>query len=222
MGYLSIAMKSTEHCRVVDHRKVDPNKLSSLLLQELEAIQQPSLLWIARRPKKRWHLGLVDWHPHLLSSAPQHEEILWLAPEVACSPNPAFVEHCEHLLNDYKALFQGKEPISECQRWRAYRKLLLSHIEKQEKKTFPDLKREFPIDRPLRELGYEHRGLERGLEQLPPILQRARDGQLSKKEREQVDLDFFHLLEHHVERERDALSPIQVFLNSRIEGVYRS
>lgn len=203
--------------REVVHLKSPLEQLPELLKAELEETEAPILLWTARRPHKRWHTNLVDWTPLLLTTAPQHEQIAWMRPELEVSIAHPFQEECRRLLDDYEALFDGTLPPGECPHFAKYRELLMSHIRRQEQSTFPNLLRQLPLQRALRELGYEHQGLERGLKSLEHALEKSRNGTLNKAEKERIDLDFYHLLEHHIERERDALSPIVDFL----EGVYR-
>lgn len=204
--------------REATHLKSPMEQLPDILRAELQETETPILLWTARRPHKRWHTDLVDWTPLLLTTAPQHEQIAWMRPGLQVSPDHSFQEECRRLLDDYKTLFEGTMPVRDCPHFARYRDLLLNHIGRQEQSTFPKLLEQLPLHRALRELGYEHQGLERGLHGLEQALEKSRLGTLGKAERERLDLDFYHLLEHHIERERDALSPIVDFL----EGVYRT
>jgi hypothetical protein len=201
----------------VDHRKADDRHLPQLLAQELDRASDGALFWVAKRPRKRWFKSLTSWVPHVFSTGPLFEQILWLRPDLAVGPPESFDTEQKRLLTQYKTLFEGDTPVVECERWLSYKSLLIRHITSQETDTFPILERQLPVQRALRELGYEHRGLERGLDSMPAILQEARNARLSSQNRERFDLDFFHLLEHHLERETEAVYPAIVFL----EGVDR-
>lgn len=58
-----------------------------------------------------------------------------------------------------------------------------------------------------RELGYEQRGIREGLQRLDGFLERVSAG-LPKKEIDRFEIDFFHLIEHHLERQAEGLLPI--------------
>lgn len=204
--------------REVDHLKSEPDALPSLLETELRATDTAMLIWVARRPRKNWHQGIVDWKPHVTTTAPQYEQIVWLRSDCTSLPSEDFEEECRRLLSDYKPLFEGNLPIDECPAFNRYKKLLTSHIRNQEKETFPWLTERLPVTRAVRELGYEHLGLERGLKTLEDALKKSRAGALAKADRDRLDLDFYHLLEHHIERERDEIAPLIDFL----QGVYRT
>lgn len=84
---------------------------------------------------------------------------------------------------------------------------LEQHLELEERVLFPLFAEVTGDSRTIRELGYEHQGIRRGLERLPGFLERVVAG-ASKKERDAFEIDFFHLIEHHVEREEAALYPV--------------
>lgn len=195
----------------VDYRTEPTERLPELLNKTLDTTDCPAVLWTARRPRKRWHNGLSDWTPLVLSSAPQFELILWLSPAVETRVPEELQKESDYLLNAYHALFQGESDIANCPHWLKYRNTLSGHIRRQETNSYPALLKKLPLDRAIREVGYEHRGLEKGLQSLPRFLERARKGELEGKEREKLDLDFYHLLEHHVEREAEAIYPAMVF-----------
>lgn len=207
----------SSYCTVLDYRANPVEELEHLLVSHLKTAETPSLLWQAKRPKKRWFQGLSDWSPLVLSSAPAFEQILWLHPNLTPMPPLDFQEECSKLLEDYAGLFEGSSEIETCPKWQSYRELLLRHVKVQQENVFPQLLEKLPVDRATRELGYEHQGLLKNLETLKEAVRSARAGQLERRLREKIDLDFYHLLEHHIERETEALLPAIVFL----EGVYR-
>ena len=195
----------------VDLLKEPPERLPELLNETLNKTEHSAVLWTARRPRKRWYTGLSDWQALLLSSAPQYELILWLAPNISIQLPEELRQESDFLLSAYHGLFQGQPDVSSCPKWQKYRDTLNNHIKRQETKSYPALVSKMPLARAIRELGYEHRGLEKGLETLPTFLERSRKGELAPKEREKLDLDFYHLLEHHLERETEAIYPAMVF-----------
>ena len=195
----------------VDFLQKPIESLPGLLKDTLSLADVNAVLWSARRPRKRWHCELSDWNALLLSSAPQFELILWLAPGVDAPVPDKLQEETDYLLKTYHALFEGDPNVTDCPNWRHYRDTLREHIKRQETVSYPELLRRLPLQRAVREVGYEHRGLEKGLDALPTFLERSRKGELAGREREKLDLDFYHLLEHHLERETDAIYPAMVF-----------
>lgn len=164
------------------------------------------LLTLSRRPSKRWTADLQFAHPLILSSAPLYELILWLNPDQLEVPKEDRDEQ-RFLLEGYRQLFAGELEVEE------YIARLHQHIARQESGLFPHLVSLAPMERATRELGYEHRGLEKGAAQLAIAVADFRAGKLEKVSRERLDLDFYHLLEHHIERERDALIPAWKWLS---------
>ncbi len=191
-----------------DHRGDAVEALPELLKQDLDHCQGGALLWTAKRPRKGWFKGLTTWTPLVFSSGPLFEQILWLRPDLAVAPPAEFSQQCERLLSDYKELFRKTTPVEQCPDWISYRTLLQNHIAEQEQDHYRQLEKRLPVARALRELEYEHRGLEKGLLRFPAILEASRSGRLTSRERELFDLDFYHLLEHHLEREANAIYPI--------------
>lgn len=197
----------------VDHRQVPPDDLPELLQKELRQLSNDALFWVARRPKKRWFSALTNWTALVLSTAPQYEQILWLRPGTCPVVPKELSTEANILLSDYKDLFQGADEASNCPRFTSYKNTLTDHVSRQEKVSFPKILEKWPLERPLRELGYEHQGLIRGLATMEQKVSLARRGELEKRERDRLDLDFYHLLEHHVERELEALYPAMIFLS---------
>lgn len=166
----------------------------------------PAMLVLSRRPSNRWMKGLDFAVPLRLSSAPLYELVLWIeSGRPAELPQDIRQEH-EELLRGYHRLFREQEDLE------AYLALLDRHIREQESRVYPAIAAAAPLERALRELSYEHRGLEKGAARLREAVARHRQGQLDKKDKDRLDLDFYHLLEHHIERERDALLPAWAFL----------
>lgn len=192
---------------LTDRLHIIEDQLPSQLKEDLDSNSSAVLIWVARRPRKNWFAGLSDHTALVLSSAPRYEQIVWLPPNYRPESPLGFEQECEYLLNAYRELFELKTCVSDCSALHTYCDTLNRHISSQEQELFPRALQNLPIDRCLRELSYEHRGLEIGLKRLPTVLQAARDGILSKREKELFDLDFFHLLEHHLERESGALYP---------------
>lgn len=171
-----------------------------------EAWAAPGCLILSRRPSKNWVESLEFAHPLRLSSAPLYELILWLEPsQLGALPEEVRVDQRE-LLDGYHRLFREEGDLE------AYLSRLTEHIRSQEKELFPSVAALAPVERALRELSYEHRGLEKGALRLREAVAQHRRGELEKKDKDRLDLDFYHLLEHHIERERDALYPACSFL----------
>lgn len=139
----------------------------------------------------------------ILSSAPQHEMILWIPVDYNLDLPQSAKAEMSYLLDEYSNLFvqlNGTEI-------ELYMSKVRKHISDQESSLWLQLSEPPELSRALRELSYEHRGLEKGLDSLAEALDRARLGTLTSREREKIDLDFYHLLEHHLEREAQALYP---------------
>lgn len=81
---------------------------------------------------------------------------------------------------------------------------LLRHMETEEATLYP-LYARVVEERQIRELGYEHLGLRRGLPEWREFLTRT---DASKRDRDGMDIKFFHLFEHHMEREEESLLPV--------------
>lgn len=194
--------------KLFDLRSVPPEQLADQL-PALWAAHRPALLTVSRRPHKGWAKGLNLATPLLLSSAPLYELILWLDPaQLPALPEPTQREHAQ-LLEGYSALFTGAQQAD------AYRDLVLAHIASQEQVLFPRLLALAPLERLVRELGYEHQGLVNMMCGLAEAVEAHRQGALSKKDKEAWDLGFFHLLEHHLERESLAVYPAWSYLEDR-------
>ena len=188
-----------------------PTHLPDVLEKAWQQRQTSYLLSLARRPKKNWTRELDFAHPLVLSSAPQFELILWVPSDSNTQLPEAIQAEQDYLLKAYAPLFE----TSQESRFEDYKSRLLAHIQTQESQLWHELQGEATtpgcappeLGRALRELSYEHRGLEKGLTSLEQALKKAQRGQLLAKEREKLDLDFYHLLEHHLEREAQALYP---------------
>lgn len=183
----------------------------SALPSELERLWRahPDGFWsVARKLGRRWTAGISWAHPLVLASAPLYELILWI-PLEATVPLPEEVARTHRmLLGGYSDLFDSLDPEREAQ----YHTQLLQHFEVSEAEVYLKLETMPYADRAIREMRYERQGLTKGLAQLSDCLAAARSRSLERPRKERLDLDFFHLLEHHLERERDAIYPSWVFL----------
>lgn len=159
------------------------------------------MLTVSRRPGRRWTKSIAFAQALVLSSAPLYELILWLESSAIPILPTAVVEEQSYLLQGYHSLFSGELEVED------YLQRLLAHIQDQERQMFPAMATLAPVERALRELGYEHQGLSKGAENLRSAVAAHQRGKLEKAARERLDLDFYHLLEHHIERERDAVIP---------------
>lgn len=90
----------------------------------------------------------------------------------------------------------------------AFERAVRDELEREEQTLFP-LWRELTGDeRAPRELAYEIVGIRKGLERLDEVLEGVRTGRATRRERERYDIDFFHLVEHHVERLERSVFPV--------------
>lgn len=90
----------------------------------------------------------------------------------------------------------------------AFAEALETELRREEERLFPRWRAATGEERAPRELGYEIAGIRKGLLSLEEVLQGVREGTLSKRERDRYDIDFFHLVEHHVERLERSLLPV--------------
>ena len=182
------------------------------LLESIASLwdEQPGgLLTVSRRPSKRWTEAATFARPLVLSSAALFELVLW-TPRSSEQPIPQDL-HSEllSLLSDYKSFFSSPERESA----RLYIQKLEQHVHSQEATLYSTMAQIPHLDRAVRELRYEHQGLIRGLDGLRLAQEGALANSLEKRAKDRLDLDFFHLLEHHLEREIEALYPAWIFLN---------
>ena len=190
---------------LTDLREADLETLPTRVRREWEE-HGSGLLTLSRRPSKRWTASLDFAHPLILSSAPLYELILWLDDNQVELPQEDHDEQ-HFLLEGYRQLFAGELEVDE------YVAQLHQHIARQESELFPHLVSLAPVERATREMGYEHRGLEKEAKKLAVAVAGFLAGKFEKADRDRLDLDFYHLLEHHVERERDALIPAWKWLS---------
>ena len=198
------------HWLLADVRDVPVAELEELLTRTLAAPDLEACLWTSCRPRKNWFRELTSFHPLVLASSAKFEQILWLAPG-AVSPVPEeWADGCGRLLNGYRGLFSG-ECVND------YSDAVKQHITQNETEIFPELLSHLPdLQRSLRELSYEHRGLENGLKRMPSIVEQWQNGVLDPKARERFDLDFFHLLEHNIERKLNAIYPALAYFQRNL------
>ncbi len=86
--------------------------------------------------------------------------------------------------------------------------LMSSHLNREEEELFALVERWTGEPRLARELGYDHQGLRAGLAKLPDFVERVARGETTKKARDAFEIEFFHLFEHHYEREELSLYPL--------------
>lgn len=89
-----------------------------------------------------------------------------------------------------------------------FTQLLESHLRREEEHLFGRVEEWTGEPRLARELGYDHQGLRAGLLKLPDYLERVAAGDTTKKMRDAFEIEFFHLFEHHYEREERGLYPL--------------
>ncbi len=103
--------------------------------------------------------------------------------------------------------------------WRGRADQLVDSIRSQlaweEAEMFPDLTRFLGLDRPVREMGYEHDGIRRFLPGFPEALESGAGSRCW----ERFSLDLIHLLEHHIEHEQGGLYPVFERLLKEGKGV---
>ena len=193
---------------IVDFRDLPVSELGEVLEKTLSTCPSPACLWTACRPKKNWFRGLTEHQPLVFASSARFEQILWLAPGVGPAVPVSWTEECRRLLSGYPALFSGAS-------FADYREAVQRHIHLQEGEIFAKLLHHLPdAQRALRELSYEHRGLEKGLQRMPAILEQQQAGDLDPRARERFDLDFYHLLEHNLERKLEAIYPAVAYFEN--------
>lgn len=90
----------------------------------------------------------------------------------------------------------------------AFEQLLSRHMDTEERTLYPLYQQILQEERLIRELGYEHLGLRRGLPEFRPFLEKMAAGETSKRDKDGFDIRFFHLFEHHMEREEESLLPV--------------
>ncbi len=90
----------------------------------------------------------------------------------------------------------------------AFEQLLSRHMDTEERTLYPLYQQIVQEERLIRELGYEHLGLRRGLPEFGPFLRKIAAGETSKRDKDGFDIRFFHLFEHHMEREEESLLPV--------------
>ncbi len=194
---------------IVDVRDLAPSELEEVLVKTLAACPSSACLWTACRPKKNWFHGLTEFRPLVFASSAKFEQILWLPPQAKAALPEVWIGDCRHLLRGYPELFAGGS-------FPKYKDAVLQHINLQENDLFPKLLGHLPdAQRALRELSYEHRGLENGLKRMPGVLEQQQNGTLDSRTRERFDLDFYHLLEHNVERKLEAIYPALAYFETR-------
>ncbi|MBI3927621.1 MAG: hemerythrin domain-containing protein [Armatimonadetes bacterium] len=90
---------------------------------------------------------------------------------------------------------------------RRFRELLHQHLELKQTRLYPLYRRVVGEDRLPRELGYEIDGIRQGLGRWEDMLRGALEGSATRRQLDRFEIDFFHLIEHHIEREKLSLLP---------------
>ncbi len=178
------------------------------MISDLWSEPSNGLLTVSRRPSKRWAATANFAHPLVLSSAALFELILWVPKEFDTSIPESLQAEIQELLTSYRDFF--KSPSGELSTRTI--EIVELHIQSQEQTLYSALEKTPFLDRAIRELRYEHQGLLRGLPHLLKAQEAALEERLEKRDKDKLDLDFFHLLEHHLEREIEALYPAWFFL----------
>lgn len=171
----------------------------------------PALVTVAQRPRKRWTKEILDARALILSSAPAYELILWVDPKLDLAIPSREAQALDGLLGGYRTMFS----VPTLDTVQAYVQALHDHVLSQEAHLYKGFAALMPgFERVIRELTYEHRGLEKTSVGLATKILAYARGELSKREREHMDLEHFHLLEHHIEREKEALWPALRFFEA--------
>ncbi len=110
-------------------------------------------------------------------------------------------QHCEIVALYREAMALGSDGA-------AFEQLLSRHMDTEERTLYPLYQKILQEERLIRELGYEHLGLRRGLPEFRPFLQKMAAGETTKRDKDGFDIRFFHLFEHHMEREEESLLPV--------------
>ncbi len=189
-----------------DLRERSATELPSTL-ERLWKESPQTLLTVSHRPHKKWTATLSFAQPLVFSSSALYELIFWVPKNFDLNLPSEIASEQQRLLDEYRTIFELEEVALRKKALSRYKDLVLRHITRDESEFYPALLERLPVERALRELSYEHRGLEKGLNELATSLDHAQGDTVTNKERERLDLNFYHLLEHHLERERDALYP---------------
>lgn len=177
------------------------------LLAALAALEGPVLV-MARKPLRPHLPTSLEWWP--LVDGPSAWFFLGHAP-AARKPTLEFLrqDHREFDRLFREAVQQARAGNPECRETGSrLGRLLTGHLEFEEREVYPLFIQAVGDERAVRELGYEHRGIREGLARLGAFLESVLAGKLSKKQIDAFDIDFFHLIEHHVQREEEGLYPV--------------
>lgn len=108
-------------------------------------------------------------------------------------------KRCIHLdpMDSQERLNIGQQFVTE----------LKGHLLFKENLLWPVWREGTQEERVLRELGYEHQGLHKGLKTFMDFVHQIVQEKVSKREKDHYDIEFFHLFEHHMEREQEGFYP---------------
>lgn len=185
------------------------------ILESLWVESPRGLLAVSHRPHKKWTAALTFAHPLIFSSSALYELILWAPKDLDLNLSDEVALEQRRLLDDYRDIFKPEDRSLQRQALKLYTDQIHQHIARDESNFYPLLLERIPVERALKELSYEHRGLEKGLQDISKSLEDRPHEKLTAKERERLDLNFYHLLEHHLERERNALYPAWKILSKK-------
>lgn len=180
----------------------DPSDAREALEQRLASLGDDEAVLVRARHDPRPLVGFQAW-PVVDGPAAWH--LLVHRERPAPVPDP----ETEAARQGWAAVFRlYREATGTGEGGPAFARALETELRREEERLFPRWRAATADERAPRELGYEIAGIRKGLLRLDEILQGVRDGTLSKRERDRYDIDFFHLVEHHVERLERSLLPV--------------
>lgn len=112
---------------------------------------------------------------------------------------------CRGWLAEFERLRHAPDPVAG----EALAGCILDGIAWEEEHVYKPLRRLLPSDRALRDLGYEHQGLRRGLPRFAAVLQSMLDQpEAARTAWSRYQIEVVHLLEHHLEHEERGAWPL--------------
>lgn len=188
----------------------DPSAAREALEQRLASLRDDEAVLVRARHDPRPLVGFQAW-PVVDGPAAWH--LLVHRERPAPPPDPEAAAARE----GWAAVFRlYREAMGRGDGGPAFARALEAELRREEERLFPRWRAATGDERAPRELGYEIAGIRKGLLRLDEILQGVREGTLTKRERDRYDIDFFHLVEHHVERLERSLLPVLDLLGQGI------